>query len=215
MAGRLATIAFPATDSQCIGTGTEIWTERDGSMTLLIIGLCLFVGIHVVPAVPALRTDLAARLGERNYKVLFSVVSAVGLVAMILGYREAPSDQIFTPSDTARSVLPVAMAVAFVLMVASHLPSHIRRLLRHPMLTGVLIWAGLHFLANGDLASNILFGVLALWAVFAVISAERRGKRPGPARPGLRADAIAVVVGLTAFALVLYFHADLFGVAPL
>ena len=184
-------------------------------MTLLIVGLCLFIGIHAVPAVPALRASLAARVGERNYKVLFSVVAAVGLVAMILGYRDAPTDQIFTPSDTARSLLPVAMAIAFVLVAASQLPSHIRGLLRHPMLTGVLIWAGLHFLANGDLASNILFGVLALWADFAVISAEQRGKRPGPARPGMRADAIAVVTGLAAFALVLYFHADLFGVAPL
>jgi uncharacterized membrane protein len=83
------------------------------------------------------------------------------------------------------------------------------------MMLGVLIWAGMHLLANGDLASNILFGSFALWAVFSVLSSERRGKRLGGERVALMADVAAIVVGLAVFAVVLYFHDELFGVSPI
>lgn len=182
-------------------------------MTLLLIGLCLFIGIHLVPCLPALRAGIAGRIGERSYKVLFSVASAVGLVLMVLGYRAAPVEPIFEPSGTARSLLPVAMALAFVLVANSQAPGHVRRVVRHPMLAGVLIWAVLHFLANGDLASNILFGALALWAVIDILSAIQRGKVLGNGRATILADLIATAAGLIAFALVLHFHASLFGVA--
>lgn len=184
-----------------------------GFMTLLIAGLCLFIGIHLVPCLPALRAGIAARIGERSYKVLFSVGSLAGLALIVLGYRAAPVEQIFTPSETARAFLPAGMAVAFVLLANSQAPGHVRRLVRHPMLAGVLIWSGLHFLANGDLASNILFGAIALWAVIDMLSAIQRGKVLGTGAATIQADAIATIVGLIAYGLVLYFHATLFGVA--
>jgi uncharacterized membrane protein len=186
-------------------------------VALLIGGLVLFIGIHVVPSSARLRVALAARLGENGYKILFSLVSVVGLVLTAIGYGQAPREQIFEPSLTARTFLPVAMAVAFVLVVVANVPGRIRRGLRHPMLAGVLIWSAMHLLANGDLASNVLFSAFALWSVFAILSTEHRGKRPAAAnsKPGSFAfDLIGAVVGLLAFWLVLHFHADLFGVAP-
>ena len=183
-------------------------------MALLIGGLVLFIGIHLVPSSGRLRAALAARLGENGYKILFSVVSAAGLILTGIGYGQAPRDQIFEPSQTARIFLPFAMAIAFVLVAVANVPGRIRRLLRHPMLTGVLIWAAMHFLANGDLASNIMFGAFALWTVFAILSAERRGKRQGSGPGSLKADLGGAVAGLLVFALAFRFHADLFGVPP-
>lgn len=185
-------------------------------MGLLIGGLILFIGIHVLPAIGGLRTTLAAALGEGGYKLLFSLIALAGLILIIIGYGQAPREQIFVPSQTARTFLPLAMAVAFVLVAVANIPGRIRRLLRHPMLAGVLIWAGFHLLANGDLASNILFGAFALWAVFAILSAEYRSKRPGgSSRQGsLKVDLLGAVAGLAAYALVFHFHADLFGAAP-
>lgn len=183
-------------------------------MTLLLGGLFLFIGIHVLPSFSGLRGALAARLGENGYKILFSMISVSGLVLVVIGYGQAPRAQIFEPSQTARTFLPVAMAVAFVLTAVANVPGRIRHLVHHPMLAGVLIWAALHFLANGDLASNVLFGAFALWAVFAILSAARRGKRLGHGPGSLTADAVGAVAGLIVFALVFHFHADLFGVAP-
>jgi len=183
-------------------------------VTLLVGGLVLFIGIHVLPSFTGLRRALVARLGENGYKILFSLVSIAGLVLAVIGYGDAPRAQIFEPSETARAILPVAMALAFVLLVVGGVPGRIRRLIHHPMLASVLIWAALHFLANGDLASNVLFGALALWAVFAILSAEQRRKRLGHGPGNLKADAVGAVVGVVMFMLVLHFHAALFAVAP-
>lgn len=183
-------------------------------MTLLIVGLVLFIGIHLVPSHARLRRGLAGALGENGYKILFSVISAAGLLVTVIGYRQAPSPQIFEPSQTANAFLPIAMAIAFILLAAAYAPGRIRRLVRHPMMLGILAWAAMHVLANGDLASNILFGAFALWAVFAILSSERRGQRLGGARVSWTADIAAIVIGLALFAIVLYFHADLFGTSP-
>jgi len=185
-------------------------------VALLIGGLVLFIGVHLLPSSGRLRAALAARLGENGYKILFSLVSIAGLVLTAVGYGQAPRDQIFEPSQTARTLLPVAMAIAFMLVVIANVPGRIRRALRHPMLAGVLIWSTLHLLANGDLASNVMFGALALWTVFAILSAEYRGKRAaaaGQKQGSLAFDLVGAVVGLLAFWLVLHFHADLFGAA--
>ena len=182
-------------------------------MALLIGGLILFIGAHLLPSFAGLRAALAARLGERGYKALFSAVSLAGLILTGIGYGQTPQEQIFEPSQTARTFLPVAMAIAFVLVAVANLPGRIRRLVRHPMLAGVLIWAALHLLANGDLASNIMFGAFALWAVFAILSAESRGKRLGRGPGSLKADLVGAIAGLLVFAIVFYFHADLFGVS--
>ena len=183
-------------------------------MALLIVGLILFIGIHVVPSFAAVRGGLAAKLGESGYKILFSVVSAAGLILTGIGYGQAPQTQIFEPSQTARTFLPVAMAIAFVLVAIGNLPGRVRHLVQHPMLAGVLIWSALHLLANGDLASNIMFGAFALWSVFAILSAMQRGKRIGGGPGSLKADLAGAVLGLIVFWVVFHFHADLFGVAP-
>jgi uncharacterized membrane protein len=54
-------------------------------MVLLVAGLVLFLGLHLVPAVPALRASLVARLGERRYKRALSARSAIGRVLAASG----------------------------------------------------------------------------------------------------------------------------------
>jgi uncharacterized membrane protein len=184
-------------------------------MALLVLGLVLLIGAHLVPANRRLRAGLAAKLGENGYKGAFSLISLAGLVLIVIGYGQAPRDQIFQASETARLFLPVGMAIAFILMATAYVPGRLRRLLKHPMLAGVLIWSVLHLLANGDLASNVLFGSFAVWSVFAIISAARRGQRIGSARESAMADLGGVAAGLIVFAVVLYLHPFLFGVSPL
>jgi uncharacterized membrane protein len=183
-------------------------------MGLLILGLALFIGIHLVPGSPAPRAKVVAAIGLNGYKAAFSLVSVAGLVLICIGYAQAPAEQIFTPSETARLILPIAMALAFILMACAYTPGRIRRLVRHPMMASVLIWSVLHLLANGDLASNILFGTFALWSVFAILSAARRGQKLGDDRIRPWADLVAAAIGLIAFGIVFYSHEWLFGVPP-
>lgn len=184
-------------------------------MGLLIIGLALFVGVHLIPSSPALRAALTGRLGLYGYKYAFWVLSIASLVLIVWGYGVAPEDQIFPPSVTAQAVLPYAMALAFVLMAIAYAPGRLRRVIRHPMLAAVLIWSSLHFLANGDLASNVLFGTFAVWSVFAILSAIRRGQKIGGEKIKPWADAVAAAIGLVAWAIIWTLHPILFGPSPI
>jgi uncharacterized membrane protein len=88
-------------------------------------------------------------------------------------------------------------------------------MLKHPMLVAIKIWALAHLLANGDLASVLLFGTFLVWAVFDRISVKRR-VAPIPATGPVFNDAIAIVAGLVVYALFVWrLHAWLFGVMPL
>jgi len=60
-------------------------------VALLIGGLILLIGIHVAPSSARLRAALVGRLGENGYKILFSLVSVVGLVLTAIGYGQAPT----------------------------------------------------------------------------------------------------------------------------
>jgi uncharacterized membrane protein len=102
--------------------------------------------------------------------------------------------------------------------VAAYVPSRIRSAVGHPMLTALMIWAFAHLLANGDLASVLLFGSLLGYAVYDRLSVISRPS-PGPlgtAKGGAINDILAIAAGLALYALMLFWgHAKLTGVALL
>ncbi len=183
-------------------------------MLILVLGLVLFLGIHVVPMLPALRTRLVASRGEQGYKGLFSIVSGVGLVLIVAGYAYAPrGEQLFAPSMAAREAAPIAVTIAFILLAAANMPTHLRAILRHPMLLGLGLWAAIHLLANGHAKATLLFGAFLVYAVLDLGSAVAR-HAVKPIAPRLKYDVIAVGGGVALALLVMAFHRVLFGVAP-
>ena len=181
---------------------------------LMIIGLALFLGIHLVPTAPRLRAAIAARMGEGPYKALFSLISAVGLVLIVAGYWMRPERvQIFTPFAAARAAAPVLVTLAFVLLAAANMRTHLRRVLRHPMLIGLIVWSGVHLLANGDLTGTILFGSFLAYGIVDLVSAIRRAAVK-PFAATWKHDLIALVAGVGLAYLTIRVHAPLFGTGP-
>jgi uncharacterized membrane protein len=181
-------------------------------MGTLVAGLVLFLGTHLVPTVPSLRAGLAAGLGPRGYRGLFALVSAVGLVLVVLGYAWAPpGPQLFAPSIAAIHAAPLAVTLAFILFATSHAPSHLRAAVRHPMLVGLLLWALVHLLANGDTRATVLFGAFALFAVVDLASVLTRGATAPAFTPRWRADVVSVIAGVILALVVMTFHRVLFG----
>ncbi|WP_181704124.1 NnrU family protein [Chthonobacter albigriseus] len=189
-------------------------------MTLLMLGLILFLGIHSIRIVsPATRESLLARMGEGPWKGIYSLISALGLLLIVWGYaaaREAPV-VIWDPPVFTRHIALLVMLPVFPLLLAAYLPGRIKAAAKHPMLLAVKLWALAHLLANGTLADVVLFGAFLAWAVADRISVKRHPRQPAVGAPASGGnDAIALIGGLALYAAMLFgLHTWLIGVSPL
>lgn len=189
-------------------------------MTILILGIIILIGIHFLPAFRDLRDSLMARLGQNGYRALFSVVSLLGLALVVWGFAKAPVIQIWAPPLWTRHLALLLMLPVFPLLFAAYLPGKIKAKVRHPMLAAIKFGALAHLIANGDLASIILFGSFLAYAVVDRILLKRRGG----AEPVLavsealarRNDLISLGAGLALYvAFLFWLHPLLIGVSPL
>ncbi|HRD67732.1 MAG TPA: NnrU family protein [Candidatus Competibacter sp.] len=210
---------------------------------------------HLGLSSAAVRGQLAGRLGEQGFQGLYSLVALLALGTMIAGYIQAPhTDFLWVPGHGLRHLPLLIMPVAFILIAGGALvpnPSAVGmadaldrtepargalRITRHPVMWGVALWAAVHILANGDLASLLFFGGFLLTAILGSLHLDRRMA----AEQGERWQHFAAVTsyvpfaalasgrqrwswvelrrpaawGLGIFALLLLLHPHLFGVRP-
>ena len=193
-------------------------------MMVLVVGLILFLGVHLVPTSPELRDGLKERIGEVPYKVMFSLLSLIGFVVIVLGFHKlqlhpGKNPILWDPPTWTRHIAVALMLPAMILLVASVIPSRIRTAVRHPMLIAIKTWAFAHLIANGDLGALLLFGSFLAFAVYDRISVKKRGAQGplGNATPSSPInDVIVVVVGIALYAALLYGgHQWLIGVSPI
>ena len=169
-------------------------------LALLILGLAVFIGTHVITTRRALRAGLIARFGEGTYKAIYSVASILGVVLIGYGfarYRATGWIDVWYPPAWTRHVTVALVWPAIICFYAAYSPGRIKTALKHPMLVGTKLWALAHLISNGDLGSIILFGAILGWAVFDRITLKRRTDPGAPPIPvgGMRKDIIAVVGG--------------------
>lgn len=191
-------------------------------MTLLIIGLVLFLGVHSVRIfADDWRRAQIARRGEKAWKGLYSIVSLIGFALIIWGYGQARQQPqpLWAPLSWAPHVTALLVLIAFILLAAAYVPHNgVRYRVHHPMVLGVKAWAFGHLLANNTLADVVLFGSFLLWAVLDFRAARVRDRVAhvsyAPGRAGM--TVLTVVIGAAAWAAFAFgLHLWLFGVRPL
>ncbi len=184
-------------------------------MTLLAIGLLLFAGLHLVKSLaPALRSELQGRLGENAYKGMFSLLVLASLALIVLGWRGAIPGYVYTPSPALTMPALLLLVAAFLLMVVSTRPSRLRRVVRHPQLSGVALWGIAHLLLNGDSRALLLFGGMTVWAVVEILAINHRdGNWVKPEAPGAATELVNLLIAAGVIALLVYLHPWLAGVA--
>ena len=187
-------------------------------MALLILGLILFIGAHLVPTFPGFREGLIARFGLNGYKLVITLPSFAGMILFIFGasaLRGSPADlKLWTPPAGSRHLAIALMFFSFVLLAAANIPSKIRDVVKHPMITAVAVWAFAHLIANGDLLGLLLFGSFLLYAIYDRISVAARGVALKTPATGFGGDIKALVIGGALWALTLFWLHGLAG-APL
>lgn len=190
-------------------------------MTLFILGLVLFLGVHSVRIVADdWRTARIARSGERPWKLAFTIISIVGFLLIVKGYGDArqATPLLYAPPVWTKHVATLLILPAFILVAAAYVKgTRIKARVGHPMILGVKLWAFAHLIANGTLVDVVLFGSFLVWAVLDYVASRRRDRAAGTVYPigPVSRDLIAVGVGALAWFIFGFFlHGPLIGVRP-
>jgi uncharacterized membrane protein len=223
-------------------------------MISLVLAALFFAFIHLGVAGTGLRDRAIAAMGQRGYLAVFSIASLVGLAWIVAAYNRAPYVATWGMLEWWKPVAIVLMLPAILLVViglATPNPTSVAqegrlarpaegivRVTRHPFLTGVALWALVHLVGNGDLASLVFFATWALVALAGTVSIDAKRRRlsgaakwePFAAQTSIVPfAAIAAgrnrfslgeigtwrwVAALAAYGLVLGLHAPLIGVSP-
>ncbi|MGO9458723.1 MAG: NnrU family protein [Rhodomicrobium sp.] len=154
-----------------------------------------FLASHIVPARPAIRRSLRARLGGTAFTVLYSAVSFVLLAWLIDAADHAPRIALlgFEPWQlwVPNIVMPFAcLLIAFGIAAPDPFsiagragttfdPQRpgIAGITRHPLLWAITLWAAAHIVPNGDLAHVILFGMFATFGIAGTFALDARRRR--------------------------------------
>ena len=168
-------------------------------MTTLLIGLLLWVVAHFFKRVlPSMRMAMNDRMGAGPARGVMSVAILLSVVLMIIGYRGAEINQVYAPMVGMGHLNNLLMVISVVLIGMSASKGRLGTKMRHPMLTGVIVWGVAHLLVNGDMASIVLLGGITVWSVLQImlINAQETWERPerGPASGDIKLLIISTVM---------------------
>ncbi len=191
-------------------------------MILLIFGLIVFLGVHSVRMLAEnKRLTFIEEKGEVAYKLIYAILSLLGLVLLIIGYGQvrASAQFVWHPPTFLNHITALLMIAAFVLLAAAYVPGNrIKAMVGHPMVLGVKIWAFAHLLSNGGLGDIVLFGSFLAWAVANFIISRKRDRLAGEVAVIDTSAGRGIVVALVGVGAWLVFafwaHTWLIGVSP-
>jgi len=189
-------------------------------LAVLVLGLAVFLASHLFVRSRSRRAAAMARLGAIPYRIVFSLISILAVVLIVIGfaqYRAAEWIDVWYPPQGMRHVTVALMLPAVILLVAAFVPGHLKIWSKYPALVAVKLWAFAHLLVNGDLGSILMFGTFLAWAVIARIALKRQpaeNVKPLPSERRLWInDTVAVLAGVLIYlALGFVFHPLFIGV---
>lgn len=185
-------------------------------MGALIAGVLLWSIVHLVKSVaPGLRTAIRAKTGEGPHQGLVALLIVTSIALMIYGWRTAQYEFVYDPPTWSRHLNMLLMVFAIFLFGAAQGKSKIKQVIRHPMLTGMLIWASGHLIANGDSRSVVLFGGLGLWALVSLFTVSRNeGAWVKPTETAtVGREILSIVIALVLYIVLFGMHRFYAGVA--
>lgn len=184
-------------------------------MIWLVLGVLIWSLVHFIPVLARpFREDLIAKLGAGSYRATFSIIIFLSVALIVYGWRSTPEEFVYQLPLWSKGVGIVFMLASFILLGVSHGKSVLKRVIRHPMLTGLLLWSISHLITNGTTRAIVLFGALGVWAVIQMLLTNSRdGQYIRPDAPALSVELKGLVISLVIFAVVLLLHPYFTGVS--
>ena len=190
-------------------------------MALFLFGLFIFLASHSCRIfAESWRNQIIDQIGEVKWKGLYTIISLIGFIIMVVGYGQVRQDTLvlWQPNALLIYIALVLNLIAFIFLAGSS-PSNnaIRLKLKHPMILGVKVWALAHLLSNGTLVDLILFGSFLIWAVLDFRSARKRPIHISEqAQVSTKATVITIASGVILWVIFIFgLHQYLIGVSPL
>ncbi len=179
-------------------------------MALLVLGVLEWSIVHSLKRLATnIRGAMTARMGEGS-KGVIALLLVLSVVLMVVGYKQADLVVIWEPPAFFRHINNLLMVLAFYCFGASARKTDkvwLGTKIRHPQLTGFIIWAVAHLMVNGDLASVVLFGGLLGWAIISIGLINRAsGPWTPPERAPMKSEIILVVITLILVGIVSAIH---------
>ena len=171
---------------------------------VLIIGVALWWAAHLFKRVAPSRR---AAMGDPGKGAVAAAI-AVGIVLMVIGYRGVDFIPVWQPPAFMVHINNLGMLIALYMLSPAPKRGKLLARMRHPMLTGFSIWAVVHLLVNGDLASIILFGGLLIWAVLTVrvINGAEPAWEPAVAERSYAKDGMFMVGSVVLLGVIGFVH---------
>ena len=227
-----------------------------GTLESLALAVAAFVGGHFILSSLPVRRGLLGSLGENGFRGAYALFAIATFVWMLYAYGDAPHVELWPLTAVLRYVplvvLPFACLFAVIgittrtatgvggekMLDDPHPVRGIATITRHPFLWGVALWGLSHIAANGDAASLLLFGGLAVLALGGMAHIDHRRREtagPGWGPVAMSTSAIPflaaiqgrtkidwagigltrVLAGLAVYVVFLAAHGSLFGVPAL
>jgi uncharacterized membrane protein len=164
-------------------------------MANLIAAAAFFLAIHFGISGTKLRDQSVRLVGEKVFRALFALASIIGLIWLIRAYSVAPYIALWgrlTSLEPLAAPLVLGAVALVVIGISTPNPTavggesqltrevHVRgvmRITRHPFLWGTALWAFVHFVINGDLASSVVFGSLLVLTLVGTRSIDAKRRR--------------------------------------
>ncbi len=177
-------------------------------MNLLIAGLALWTMAHFFKRLaPNMRKGMDAKLGAGPSRGIMSLLIVGSIVLMVIGYRAAPVEFVYTLPSWTRHLNNTLMIIAVIMMGMGNSKGRARTWLRHPMLWGVVVWSGAHLLVNGDVASIVLFGGMGVWALAEMLLINAQdGAWDKPEAGPAKGDIKLLIISAVVFAVISGLH---------
>jgi uncharacterized membrane protein len=175
-------------------------------MMMLMIGMLLFFGTHLVPNITGVRAGLVSVFGEKVYMLGYTVLSLVGIILMFMGRSRADFELLWVAPEWLQIITMIFMFASLYCLLAMFMPTNVKKWVHHPMLTFMLLFGVGHILSNGDVAALVFFGSLAIFSLFKIISLSKRVPSEDFTGVSLGKDLIVLAATFVVYIAVIYVH---------
>jgi len=184
-------------------------------MEMLILGLAIWSIVHFIPSLAQpLKLKWQTALGEKGYKASFAIIVVISLGLIISGWRSSTPEYLYTLPAFTKHIAMLMMVFAFILFGAAKYQTRIKRIIRHPQLTSIIVWASAHLMLNGDSRSVVLFSTMGIWAILEIIFINKRvGAWNKPEVPSIGLELRGLGISIVMLIVVVMLHPYIAGVS--